>query len=405
MMINYVVTKQQLPARDSSSRVALRSASIVVLRNLTISCVVALSVVSGTRVSSGQGRIAYLRDVEGKGIIKAVRPGVLVVQDPAGQVVEYKIQETNEPGVSLGGARAVIDFPAKVELSGALSAASLQRGASVRLAARLNRQGRTEGLVNEISVIDHQKDARGVEVNQTPSNPSQFTDCIVTGEVHSYRSGRLVVAVPKSDFVRKSKLTLRLSDDLQVLMDSKDYRRAKAGDEVEKLVASLFSSGDFVIKEVSIKIVGGLQPRLHHEIDELVKYRRFSDEPGEPRDVRSAHFVLHTDVSERSARILLDKLETMIRLVSQYYRAPPAGIIEAYVVRDLSLWPSEIFPEEAIAKIKEPAGVTISLSLKSATMRQTRSMVYSCDKHSTVQHEAIHAYCAQTFGSTGPVFR
>ena len=31
-------------------------------------------------------------------------------------------------------------------------------------------------------------------------------------------------------------------------------------------------------------------------------------------------------------------------------------------------------------------------------------MVYSCDKVGVVQHEAVHAYCQQTFGDTGPTW-
>lgn len=32
------------------------------------------------------------------------------------------------------------------------------------------------------------------------------------------------------------------------------------------------------------------------------------------------------------------------------------------------------------------------------------SVVYSCDKHRVVQHEAVHAFCAMAYGSTGPVW-
>ena len=90
----------------------------------------------------------------------------------------------------------------------------------------------------------------------------------------------------------------------------------------------------------------------------------------------------------------------MIALVSQYYGRRPSRPIECYVVRDLPGWPAGTFPQPAVAKILEPAGVTLSASLGNVT----RSIVYSCDKHGVVQHEAIHAYCAQTFGSTGPTW-
>jgi hypothetical protein len=182
-------------------------------------------------------------------------------------------------------------------------------------------------------------------------------------------------------------------------LDSQDFRRAEAGDKVTQLVAARLSTGDLLVKELSIEVAskGAAGPERDGDASQ---YLQFSNEPSPPRDVRSAHFLLHTDVSERNARMLLDRLETMLALVSQYYGRPPAGIIECYVVRDLRQWPAGLLPAEAVAKIAEPAGVTLSRSLG----RLTRSVVYACDKPGVVQHEVIHAYCSQSFGSTGPTW-
>ena len=90
----------------------------------------------------------------------------------------------------------------------------------------------------------------------------------------------------------------------------------------------------------------------------------------------------------------------MIDLVSRYFQRPPGGVIECYVVRDLTLWPAEAIQGIGRAKIESGEGVTVSQTLG----RTTRSIVYSCDRHGVVQHEAMHAYCAQTFGSTGPTW-
>ncbi len=45
---------------------------------------------------------------------------------------------------------------------------------------------------------------------------------------------------------------------------------------------------------------------------------------------------------------MLDKLETMIELVSRYYRRPSRGLIECYVVRDIENFPAKTFPEGVI---------------------------------------------------------
>jgi hypothetical protein len=194
-------------------------------------------------------------------------------------------------------------------------------------------------------------------------------------------------------------LGFRVATDAVVLLESDDYRRARPGDRVVRLAAARFSTGDLVIQDLQIEMADG-HAAASTSTGQAGRYGHLSDEPRSPRDVRSAHFLLRTDVSDRQAQILLDRLETMIGLVSHYYGRPPGGLIECYVVRDLNVWPPGTFPPHAIAKINERAGVTLSVTLGS----RTRSVVYACDDHGVVQHEAVHAYCAQTFGSTGPTW-
>ena len=58
-----------------------------------------------------------------------------------------------------------------------------------------------------------------------------------------------------------------------------------------------------------------------------------------PRDVRSRNFVLHTDLNDKDAEELLERLETMLKLISSYWGQPNRKIIECYVVKDLKNWP------------------------------------------------------------------
>ena len=39
-----------------------------------------------------------------------------------------------------------------------------------------------------------------------------------------------------------------------------------------------------------------------------------------------------------------------------------------------------------------------------AVKDETVSVVYSCEDHGVVQHEAVHAYCSMAFGSAGPIW-
>jgi hypothetical protein len=127
-----------------------------------------------------------------------------------------------------------------------------------------------------------------------------------------------------------------------------------------------------------------------------------------PADYTSAHFLLHTDMTSKEAQELLKRLETMLDLISKYWGRPPVGLIECYVVKDLDKWPLDALDPHGRAKIEEGAGVTLTRSA-SMTVAGTKhvlakSVVYAVADHGTPQHEAVHAYCGQNFGTAGPIW-
>jgi len=347
-----------------------------------------------------QERIVLLENVQVEGTVKSVRAGFVAVTDSAGKETEFKIQSKDEPGVPLSGTQAVLNFPAQVQVRGLLSAKSLKTGALVRFAGKLNRVGRTEGSVGQVAVVDPKSHSPSLKVDKEPAERGGYADCTIVAEIFSCRENRLIVNTPKTDYVRSPRLAFKLAPDAEILLESDDYRRANPGDKVTRLLAARLSTGDTLIKELAVEVAGDAVPQPGPEAGELSKYGHLSAAASKPRDVRSTHFLLHTDVSDRDAQILLDTLETMIFLVSNYFGRPPSGILECYVVRDLQQWPPGLIPPEAVAKISEPAGVT--LSVRAGNM--AKSLVYSCDKVGVVRHEAIHAYCQQTFGDTGPTW-
>lgn len=113
---------------------------------------------------------------------------------------------------------------------------------------------------------------------------------------------------------------------------------------------------------------------------------------------------MHTDLPPKEAQELLKRLEYMLKLISQYWGRPPSGTIECYVVADLNVWPEEALSPLGRAKILEGAGVTESLKLSQGRAFLAKSKVYAVADRGTPQHEAVHAYCHQTFGRAGPVW-
>lgn len=134
-----------------------------------------------------------------------------------------------------------------------------------------------------------------------------------------------------------------------------------------------------------------------------------NDAPG-VRDYSSKNFILHTDLPQDEARELLTRLETMIVLVARYFGRPNLQAIEMNVVKDQANWPVGSIDPDAIASIESGGGITLSVSsiLRNAQgQRQVvaaKSVVWAVADRGTPQHEAVHAYCHQSFGRTGPTW-
>ena len=123
-----------------------------------------------------------------------------------------------------------------------------------------------------------------------------------------------------------------------------------------------------------------------------------------PRDVRSRNFLVHTDLNDKDAEDLLERLETMLRLISKYWAQPNRKVIECYVVKDLKNWSPNAFEPAGLASIQSRAGVTRTTVRSLGRQFDANSIVYAYADRGTPQHEAVHAYCGQTFGRTGPTW-
>lgn len=123
-----------------------------------------------------------------------------------------------------------------------------------------------------------------------------------------------------------------------------------------------------------------------------------------PRDVRSKNFLLHTDLNDQDAEQLLERLETMLDLISRYWGQRNRKTIECFVVKDLKNWPDGSIPQEGLSSIRSRAGLTRTSVVSRGGRFNARSIVYAYADRGTPQHEAVHAYCGQTFGRIGPVW-
>lgn len=123
-----------------------------------------------------------------------------------------------------------------------------------------------------------------------------------------------------------------------------------------------------------------------------------------PRDYKSRNFLVHTDMPPEEAQDLLEKLETMLSLISRYWGRPNKQTIECFVVQDLKNWPAGTLDPQGVQSIQRGGGITLSQSITQGARFLAKSRVFAGSERGTAQHEAVHAYCYQNFGRTGPVW-
>ena len=346
--------------------------------------------------------LAQIRETgkfEVSGTVRTAKPGQLVIQQEDGTAITCKVQDADEEALSLDGGRFIFKMPAEISFSGTMNSNLLERGMIVRFDGRIAKSGKTKGEIQKLVIVDVPPEEFQVTSNEVPEG-STFVDCNVTGRIIRVIKQKMILEVQRSRVSRQDRVTFILAEDATFDISGNDLNRVKAGDEVVVARGVALSTGDNVISRIDLRLTAKRTAATtsYHDLLEQ-KYSNLSDEPREAREERSKHFVLYTDISDRNVAILLSKLETMYQLVGDYYGKRPRDVIECFVVRDLQNFDGKL-PRAGLLKIAEGAGVTISQRVGNVA----KSYVYSCDKQGVVQHEAVHAYCYQTFGDAGPTW-
>lgn len=342
--------------------------------------------------------------LEVRGKITSLKPGQITVLQANGEKLTAKIQNKNEKALSLEGGKYLLPLPAEIKVAGKLPANLLEPGMLVRCQARLNKQGDVEAPVAAFEIIPLKAEEQRIENGN--SLDEQFREVEVGGRVQKLDASKLTLLVQKSKVAPKGKLLLEIDPAGKLTISDDSLSRVLPGDEVKAMEVITFSNGDLVVRRIEVELTAKREKATLSYDDQLEqKHSKLSDEPQPARVLKSEHFVLYTDISDRSAAVLLEKLERMYTLVGKYYTKRPRKAIECYVVSDLANFPG--LPGDAVESIASGAGVTRSRQLidtRKGDIVDVESIVYSCDDHGVVQHEAVHCFCNLTFGSAGPVW-
>ncbi len=124
-----------------------------------------------------------------------------------------------------------------------------------------------------------------------------------------------------------------------------------------------------------------------------------------PQTYRSQNFIVRTDLPKAEAEDLLKRLETMLKIISGYWGARNRQTIKCFVIKDIKNWSNEALDPRGIQHVSGGGGVTMSqVAFRGNRVTSAKAIVYASAIRNTPQHEAVHAYCVQTFGRTGPVW-
>ena len=122
------------------------------------------------------------------------------------------------------------------------------------------------------------------------------------------------------------------------------------------------------------------------------------------RKYTSKHFVIFSDLSSAEVGALQERLERTLHHISHYWRKPLKHRIECHIVDDLTNWPEDKLPNRVTRiLLTHVGGVTVPRIEKSKTDdTRIKALVYASARRGVAEHEIVHAYCSQTFGTGGP---
>ncbi len=121
--------------------------------------------------------------------------------------------------------------------------------------------------------------------------------------------------------------------------------------------------------------------------------------------LRSTNVSLYTDLSTPQAHALLERLEATLDFVSAYWKRPLRGTIQCYVAEHLDNWHDRELPHPmARILIGRVGGAAIAVRVVDAERESHKIVVLAAARPGVAEHEVVHAYCGQTFGTTGPLW-
>jgi hypothetical protein len=364
-----------------------------------------LACLAGGLALTAAAQVVATGEVTLSGTVETVTADGLTLRDSEGTRHQVRVQGKQQRGIALADG-TLLAAPVEATVRAEFPAAGLKAGQVVRLRSRLDRAGKAEGDLAEVSVLDGDGAELGVKTpagEPLAADAKQAADVEITATVKAASARRLVVELPRDKgFNRKTVLAFPLTAAAVARLESDDPARIEPGASVENLTAIRLRSGELVARSLGVK--NAAADTVADKGDDALerKFQKLSDvPPAAPRLVRSPHFAFVTDISDREWGVISFKLERMVAALEKFLGRKLTGLVEGFVAKDLGKFPPGLIDDDyGIEKIRRGEGVCVNSRLGP----QRHARLYSCGDHGVIQHECVHGICHLAFGSTGPTW-
>lgn len=371
------------------------------LPNLSLLIATGIIAVSAPELLAQQ-EITVVREFQLDGFVDLLRGDEMTVVAADGKAYPLRIQSDPFQPIGLKGGNAALNEPAIISVVGLVSPSVLEEGMVISVQCKLDAEGKVK-QVDEAELLPLGTKPTGIELD-----PSEVQDeavmVRVVGEIKSLNKKRMILSVPRHPLAPRQRVTLDPGAIKEMRYRSQTLNLVRNGDVVDSLLAAELSTGDSVIRQIQINLVE-VRDELNLSLDEQLrlKFRDSSDIPNhsvKTWESPGRHFVLKSDISDRQAKVLMDKLEIMYDLLSNYYGRRPGEQIEVLVVDDIENWDLSEWDPRVVNKIRIGEGTTVYRRVGA----NQQAVVFSANRHDVVQHEAVHGFCYLTFQGTGPLW-
>ena len=122
-------------------------------------------------LANDETRITKTGDFKGSGVVRDIERGVITIEGADGQQKRYKIQDTDEAGISIGG--LPLEVPAIINVRGVFSAKLLEKGMYISFDSKISKTGEFERPLDKMNVIPARKNS--LKLNIEPVSYTHLT--------------------------------------------------------------------------------------------------------------------------------------------------------------------------------------------------------------------------------------